>query len=162
MISFIWAQDKEGNIGKNNSMPWHLPEDLKFFKEQTSGHTVVMGRKTYESLGKALPNRRNLVLSRDTTLSLPDAEVVHDKDEIIQMAKKESLFICGGAEIYRLFLDVVDRLIVTKIEATFDADTAFPDVDWSKFELVSETTGMRDLKTDISFGFYTYVRKRVV
>lgn len=160
MISFIWAQDKEGNIGKNNSMPWHLPEDLKFFKEQTSGHTVVMGRKTYESLGKALPNRRNLVLSRDTTLSLPDAEVVHDKDEIIQMATKESLFICGGAEIYRLFLDVVDRLIVTKIEATFDADTAFPDVDWSKFELVSETTGMRDSKTGISFGFYTYERKR--
>ncbi|EIA19843.1 dihydrofolate reductase [Listeria fleischmannii] len=162
MISFIWAQDKEGNIGKNNSMPWHLPEDLKFFKEQTSGHTIVMGRKTYESLGKALPNRRNLVLSRDTTLSLPDAEVVHDKDEIIQMAKKESLFICGGAEIYRLFLDVVDRLIVTKIEATFDADTAFPDVDWSKFELVSETTGMHDSKTGISFGFYTYERKRVV
>ncbi|WP_088808601.1 MULTISPECIES: dihydrofolate reductase [Listeria] len=161
MISFIWAQDKMGNIGKENKMPWHLPADLKFFKEQTSGHTIVMGRKTYDSLGKALPNRRNLVLSRDKSLQLPDAEVVHDKQTILDLAANESVFICGGAEIYRLFQAEVDRLIVTKIDAAYDADTAFPEIDWSNFQLMSQTDGMRDEKSNVTFGFYTYERKSV-
>lgn len=150
MLTFIWAQDECGNIGKDNTMPWYLPADLAYFKKQTTGKTIVVGRKTYESFGKALPNRTNLVLSRDLNLTLPDAEVVHDKEAILKRAETESIFICGGAEIYKLFLDEVDRLLVTKIAARFDADTAFPKLDWDQFKEVGRVEGTQDEKKSLS------------
>ncbi|WP_167628281.1 dihydrofolate reductase [Listeria valentina] len=158
MITFIWAQDEAGNIGKDNTMPWHLPADLAYFKKQTTGHTIVVGRKTYESFGRALPNRRNIVLSRDPDLQLPDAEVVHDKADVLKLAETEDVFVCGGAEIYRLFHDQVSRLFVTKIGASFEADTAFPELDWSKFREVSRIEGQEDEKNRYPFAFYTYER----
>ncbi|MHC5251981.1 dihydrofolate reductase [Listeria kieliensis] len=158
MITFIWAQDEQGNIGKDNTMPWHLPADLAYFKKQTTGHTIVIGRKTYESFGRALPNRRNIVLSRDRNLRLPDAEVIHDKEEVLKLAETEEVFVCGGAEIYRLFRDQVSRLLVTKIGASFEADTAFPELDWSKFQEVSRIKGQEDEKNRYPFTFYTYER----
>ncbi|WP_099222212.1 dihydrofolate reductase [Listeria costaricensis] len=160
MLTFIWAQDEQGAIGKDNRMPWHLPADLRFFKEQTTGKTIVMGRKTYESLGKALPNRENLVLSRSRDLRLSDAEVVHEVEPILARAKTEDIFICGGAEIYRLFMPYVDRLIVTKIAATFSADTKFPEVDWSKFTETSRMENKKDEKNPYDYTFVTYVRKK--
>ncbi|WP_239254462.1 dihydrofolate reductase [Listeria ilorinensis] len=160
MLTFIWAQDANGAIGKDNQIPWHLPADLRFFKEQTIGKTIVMGRKTYESLGKALPNRETIILSRNHDLQLPDAEVVHEVETILTRAKTEDILICGGAEIYQLFMAYVDRLIVTKIAATFLADTKFPEVDWSQFAEVSRIENKKDEKNPYDYTFLTYVRKK--
>ncbi|MBC1533177.1 dihydrofolate reductase [Listeria seeligeri] len=160
MIIFIWAQDRAGNIGKDNKMPWHLPGDLQFFKKTTTGKTLVMGRKTYESLGKALSNRKTIVLTRDTSLQLADADVIHSRDEVLALAKEqdEAIYIAGGAEIYRLFMDVADKLIVTKIDATFEADTAFLEVDWENFTEVSRESHDKDEKNKYGYTFYTYER----
>ncbi|WP_049872520.1 dihydrofolate reductase, partial [Listeria innocua] len=147
MIIFVWAQDRAGNIGKDNKMPWHLPGDLQFFKKTTTGKTLVMGRKTYESLGKALPNRKTIVLTRDSELQLDDAEILHSRDEVLALAETgEPIYVVGGAEIYRLFMDVADKLIVTKIDAEFDADTAFPEVDWENFSEVAKEPHEKDEK----------------
>ncbi|AIS60279.1 dihydrofolate reductase [Listeria ivanovii] len=159
MIIFVWAQDRAGNIGKANKMPWYLPGDLQFFKKTTTGKTLVMGRKTYESLGKALPNRKTIVLTRDKELHLSDAEVLHSRDEVLDLANTgEPIYVVGGAEIYRLFIDVADKLIVTKIEAEFDADTAFPEVDWENFSEVAKETHEKDEKNKYNYTFYTYER----
>lgn len=159
MIIFVWAQDRAGNIGKANKMPWYLPGDLQFFKKTTTGKTLVMGRKTYESLGKALPNRKTIVLTRDKELHLSDAEVLHSRDEVLDLANTgEPIYVVGGAEIYRLFIDVADKLIVTKIEAEFDADTAFPEVDWENFSEVVKETHEKDEKNKYNYTFYTYER----
>ncbi|EEO9219225.1 dihydrofolate reductase, partial [Listeria monocytogenes] len=145
MIIFVWAQDRAGNIGKDNKMPWHLPGDLQFFKKTTTGKTLVMGRKTYESLGKALPNRKTIVLTRDQGLKLDDAEILHSKEAVLALAETgETIYIVGGAEIYRLFMDVADQLIVTKIDAEFEADTAFPEVDWENFSEVAKEFHEKD------------------
>ncbi|AHI56386.1 dihydrofolate reductase [Listeria ivanovii] len=159
MIIFVWAQDRDGNIGKANKMPWYLPGDLQFFKKTTTGKTLVMGRKTYESLGKALPNRKTIVLTRDKELHLSDAEVLHSRDEVLDLANTgEPIYVVGGAEIYRLFMDVADKLIVTKIDAEFDADTAFPEVDWENFSEVAKEAHEKDEKNKYNYTFYTYER----
>ncbi|WP_163654046.1 dihydrofolate reductase [Listeria sp. PSOL-1] len=162
MITLIWAQDKNGSIGKDNSMPWHIPADLAFFKKQTLNKTVVMGRKTYVSLGKALPQRKNVVLTRDDSLVLPDAEVVNDVKTLVQKSRTEDLMICGGAEIYQLFLHNADQLIVTQIDAVFDADTHFPEVDWSLFYEVKREHLVRGEKSSYDLDFITYQRKRAL
>ncbi|EFR96475.1 dihydrofolate reductase, partial [Listeria ivanovii FSL F6-596] len=128
-------------------------------KKTTTGKTLVMGRKTYESLGKALPNRKTIVLTRDKELHLSDAEVLHSRDEVLDLANTgEPIYVVGGAEIYRLFIDVADKLIVTKIEAEFDADTAFPEVDWENFSEVAKETHEKDEKNKYNYTFYTYER----
>ncbi|MBC1473366.1 dihydrofolate reductase [Listeria grandensis] len=156
MLTFIWAQDKDGYIGKNNTMPWRLPADLQHFKKETSGHTIVMGRKTYESIGKALPNRESIVLTRDPDYSLTDAKVVHSKAEILEIAQDKDVFITGGAEIYQLFLEDADALIVTHVEATCGGDTRFPTMDWSKWQLTKRENGTRDAKNDLDFWYGWY------
>ncbi|MBC1446227.1 dihydrofolate reductase [Listeria welshimeri] len=159
MIIFVWAQDRAGNIGKDNTMPWHLPGDLQFFKKTTTGKTLVMGRKTYESLGKALPNRKTIVLTRDKELQLDDAEILHSREEVLALAQTgEPIYVVGGAEIYRLFMDVADKLIVTKIDAEFDADTAFPEVDWENFSEIAKEPHEKDEKNKYNYTFYTYER----
>lgn len=106
-----------------------------------------MGRKTYESLGKALPNRKTIVLTRDQGLKLDDAEILHSKEAVLALAETgETIYIVGGAEIYRLFMDVADQLIVTKIDAEFEADTAFPEVDWENFSEVAKEFHEKDEK----------------
>lgn len=155
----IWAQDDNGNIGKNNQMPWHLPADFAYFKKQTTGKTIVMGRKTYDSLGKALPNRKNIVLTRDEAFTLTDATVVHDKSEILALSKQETLFIIGGAQIYALFANDADRLYVTKIAGVFDADTAFPVINWEDFQLIEKTPGHVDEKNKYMHTFCVYERR---
>lgn len=159
MIIFVWAQDRAGNIGKDNTMPWHLPGDLQFFKKTTTGKTLVMGRKTYESLGKALPNRKTIVLTRDKELQLDDAEILHSREEVLALTQTgEPIYVVGGAEIYRLFMDVADKLIVTKIDAEFDADTAFPEVDWENFSEIANEPHEKDEKNKYNYTFYTYER----
>ena len=114
-------------IGRNGTLPWHLPEDLAFFKRMTLGHTVVMGRKTFESIGRALPKRRNIVLTRDGCWSAPGVEVIHSPEELQAItAADERVFIIGGSEIYAAFLPETDDLLVSHVFAAHEGDTRFP------------------------------------
>ena len=117
--------DRAGGIGRDNRLLCHIPEDLAYFKEKTWGGILVMGRRTYESIGRPLPGRRTVVMSRDRGLSIPDVEVVHSVEEVAALPQ-ERLFIAGGAEIYRFFYPYATDFLLTQIDATLDADTYFP------------------------------------
>lgn len=159
-ISMIWAMDRNRLIGKDNEMPWHLPNDMAFFVKQTRGKTVVMGRKTFESIGsKPLPKRRNIVMTRNTNWNHEGVEAVHTIEEIIRMADHEEMMIMGGAEIYALFLPYADRLYVTYIDAAFDGDEHFPMYEDSEWTAVEELEGIVDEKNAYPHTFVTYERK---
>ncbi|CAH8771290.1 dihydrofolate reductase [Paenibacillus dendritiformis] len=158
-ITMIWAMDKRRLIGKDNGMPWRLPSDMAYFKAMTQGKTVVMGRKTYESLGKALPNRRNIVLTRNPEWIAPDAEVMHHIESVLPLAADEEIMVMGGAQIYREFLPLADKLLVTRIDAEFEGDEYFPPYDEAAWELAEEAEGPVDEKNRYPHRFQTYVRK---
>ncbi|MDQ0215841.1 dihydrofolate reductase [Oikeobacillus pervagus] len=161
-ISFIWAMDNEGSIGKNNTLPWRLPEDLKFFKETTLGHPIVMGRKTFESIGKPLPGRENIILTRDQNYQQPGCTVLHSVEDVIKLSTKtKELFITGGAEVFGLFLPYVDRLYVTKINETFGGDTFFPTINWNEWTLTSTRKGPKNEKNPYDYQFEVYERKEI-
>ena len=129
-LTAIVAMTPDRVIGRAGRLPWHLPEDLAFFKRTTSGHPIVMGRKTYESIGHPLSRRRNIVLTRDPAWSAPGVEVIHHPDELHQLpALAARIFIIGGAEIYRAFLPVTDELLVSHVHAHHQGDTFFPPFD---------------------------------
>ncbi|WP_046213984.1 dihydrofolate reductase [Paenibacillus wulumuqiensis] len=159
-ITLIWAQARQGVIGKDNDMPWKLPRDMAYFKQQTQQKTIVMGRKTWNSFGsKPLPNRRNIILTRDTAFEAEQAEVVHSVEEALRLAgAEEEVMIIGGSQIYKEFLSHADRLLVTRIEHDFEGDTYFPEVDWSTWELVNTIPGVRDEKNDYDYRFEEYRR----
>ena len=136
MVSIIVAVAKNGVIGDKNSLLWHISEDLRFFKQTTSGHPVIMGRKTYESLGRPLPNRTNVVISRTTT-AIEGCTVAHSLEEAVAMfPHDEEIFIIGGAQIYALALDIADRIYITRVEHEYEGDTSFPTWDESQWHLV--------------------------
>lgn len=127
MINLIAAVSKNLQIGMHNQMPWHIPEDLKYFKEVTTGHPVIMGRKTFESIGYPLPNRRNIVLTRDHTFTHEDVEVLHSFEEALELCcSLSNSFIIGGGEIYKAFLPYADHLYLTLIDEIIEGDTSFP------------------------------------
>ncbi|KHD86057.1 dihydrofolate reductase [Heyndrickxia ginsengihumi] len=158
MISFLWAQDEKGIIGKDNQLPWHLPEDLKYFKELTWGHPIVMGRKTYESIGKALPGRTNVILTRDSHFHAENCLVFSNKHDLLRWAyeKNEEIFITGGAEIFALLLDDVDRLYMTKIHEDIEGDTYFPMINWNEWQLISSKRGLKNEKNPYDYEFLVY------
>ncbi|WP_332695790.1 dihydrofolate reductase [Halalkalibacter lacteus] len=161
MISFVVAMDRNRLIGKENQLPWHLPADLAYFKRVTTGHTIVMGRKTYESIGRPLPKRKNVVLTRSEGYEAEGCEVVHDIEDVLQMAKQEKeCFVIGGTEVFRLFWDYVDRLYVTYIDETFDGDTYFPKIEEEQWEIASVEMGKVDEKNRYPHEFRTYERKK--
>lgn len=126
----IVAVDETRAIGKDNRLLWHIPEDLQHFKTLTSGHAVIMGENTYHSIGRPLPNRTNVVVTLDQALELPGCLVVHSLDEALTVAREqesEEIFVIGGASIYRQMLPMVDRLYLTLVTGTHEADTFFPD-----------------------------------
>ena len=127
-LAAIVAMTPERIIGRDNTLPWHFPEDLKFFKRTTNGYPVVMGRKTFESIGRPLPQRQNIVLTRDRGWSAEGVEVIHSKEGLadIELCKKR-VFIMGGAEIYSLFLADLDELFVSWVYQTHEGDTTFPE-----------------------------------
>lgn len=126
-IILIVAMAKNRVIGANNAMPWHLPDDLRRFRALTLGHPILMGRKTHEAIGRPLPGRRNLVMSRDGSLAIPGCEVVSSIEEAERICQDSpSLFVIGGAELYRLFLPRAQRIELTIIHQAFDGDTYFP------------------------------------
>ncbi len=132
MISVIAAVGKNRELGKNNKLLWDIPEDMEHFRNKTRGHAVIMGRKTYESIGHALPGRPNIIITRDDTFKTTDGSfIVHSLDEAIALGKekeKDELFIIGGANIYAQAIDIADKLYITEVHQDFpDADTFFPD-----------------------------------
>jgi dihydrofolate reductase len=153
MISLLVAYARNQVIGKDGVMPWHLPADLQHVKEVTSGKTIVMGRKTFESIGKPLPNRRNVVLTRSHDFQPPGVDVVHTKEEVLALG---DVIIFGGAEIYRQFLDVVDRMYITEIDLETEGDTFFPPWDREAFTLVDKREGIVDEKNRHPHAFYVY------
>ena len=160
-LSIAVAISENYAIGKNNQLLWHMPADLKFFKKTTSGHTVIMGRKTFDSVGKPLPNRRNIVITRDLTLKIDGVEVVNSLDEAILITKNEAkpIFIIGGAEIYKQALPKTDTLYLTTIHHNFDADTFFPHLDSNEWKVISVEHHQADEKNQYDYTFEVLARK---
>jgi len=160
-IAMIAAMANDRVIGKDNQMPWHLPADLKHFKAVTMGKPVIMGRKTYASIGKALPGRKNLVISRDPNLRLDDAVVVATPDLALEaVSDAAEVMVIGGGSIYQHFLPLCHRLYLTDIELNTEGDTRFPnfdqDYDW---QLVEEAFHQADDKNPFNYRFYTLEKR---
>jgi dihydrofolate reductase len=152
MIKIIVAMSKNRVIGDSNTLIWHLPEDLKRFKQLTTGNTIVMGRKTYESIGKPLPNRRSIIITRDTDYSVEGCEVVNSLEEALLLSNSDC-FIIGGGEIYRQSIDITDKIYLTLINKEFEGDTSFPEIkDWVE---VSSENFVTD---DFGYSFIEYER----
>ena len=128
-LTAIVAHDPNRLIGAGGDLPWHLPADLAFFKKTTSGHPIVMGRKTFESIGRALPKRQNIVLTRDSSWSAEGVTVIHSPSELAQleMEQPDPVYIIGGAEIYLQFLPLLDELLLTRVHTEYEGDTYFPE-----------------------------------
>ena len=160
MISIIVAVAQNGTIGDKNSLLWHIREDMKFFRTTTSGHPVIMGRKTYESLGRPLPNRTNVVISRQS-LEIEGCKVVHSLEEAIALfPAEEELFVIGGAQIYREALSLADRLYLTLIEHDYEGDTSFPEWNRSAWELIRSQRFEQGESYPYPFRFEQYERRR--
>jgi dihydrofolate reductase len=161
MISIISAIGKNNEIGKNNKLLWSLPADLKHFKEITTGHPVVMGQKTFQSIGKPLPNRRNIILTLDNNFKGEDIEVFHSIEELENNLRDEKgeIFIIGGGTIYNLFINKADKLYITHVEASFtDADTFFPVIDKNKWQKTKEEKFFSDEKNEFDYSFTEYLK----
>jgi dihydrofolate reductase len=128
MINIIVAMSKNRVIGDSNTLIWHLPEDLKRFKQLTTGNTIVMGRKTYESIGRPLPNRRSIIITRDLNYFVEDCEVVNSLEEALLLSNNDC-FIIGGGEIYKQSINIADKLYLTLIDKEFEGDTVFPEIE---------------------------------
>ena len=160
-ISIIVAVGERNEIGRNNGLLCHLPADLKHFKELTSGHTVVMGRKTFEALPKgALPNRKNIVLSRNKNLSFDNCLIYSSLSEIIDNEKdNDEIFIIGGGELYQQALSLATKLYLTKIHAEFEnVDTFFPEIDYSQWVEVSREEHKADEKNPYDYTFLLLIK----
>lgn len=161
MISIVVAAAQNNAIGYKNQLLWRMPADLKFFKDKTSGHTVIMGRKTYESVGKPLPNRRNIIITRQHDYQVEGAEVVHSVDEALALCDlKDEIFIVGGAEIYNMVMDRCDRIYLTLIYGEFEADTFFPPIIQEFWQLTSEDYHQADEKNPYDYNFMVYDKKK--
>ncbi|MDN4013518.1 MULTISPECIES: dihydrofolate reductase [Chryseobacterium] len=160
MTTIVVAMGEKNEIGFENQLLWHLPKDLKHFKEITSGHPVIMGRKTYESIGKPLPNRTNIVVSRKTDWFEEGILIVGSIKEAVKFAKKidEEVFIIGGGKIYEQTMDIVDKLEVTLVKADLQADTFFPKIDPKIWKKTDEICHEKDEKNQYDFCFQTFER----
>ncbi len=161
-ITIIVAMGRHNQIGLNDTMPWHLSNDLKNFKKLTSGHPVVMGRKTFDSIGKDLPNRLNFVItSKPEHVNAYNICIVSSLEQAIKkagLAGKE-IFIIGGASIYKQSLDLVDKLIITHVDYDGEADTYMPKIDWNKWKVVDNQQFKKDERNDFDFEVVTYLKK---
>lgn len=160
MITIIAAAGEHNELGKDNNLVWHLPDDFKRFKQLTTGHFIIMGRKTFESFPKPLPNRTHLVITRNTNYQKEGAVVVHSIDEALLKSSTDTQpFIIGGGEIYEMGMSVADKIELTRVHGTFEADTFFPEIDRDTWELISEIYHEMDERHNYSFTYETWVRK---
>ncbi|CAI6279150.1 dihydrofolate reductase [Bacillus subtilis] len=160
MISFIFAMDANRLIGKDNDLPWHLPNDLAYFKKVTSGHSIIMGRKTFESIGRPLPNRKNIVVTSAPASEFPGCTVVSSLKDVLDICSgSEECFVIGGAQLYTDLFPYADRLYMTKIHHEFEGDRHFPEFDESNWKLVSSEQGIKDEKNPYDYEFLMYEKK---
>lgn len=160
MISIIVAVAENGVIGGGNSLLWHISEDLKRFKEITSGHPVIMGRKTYDSLGRALPNRRNVVITRQDIL-IEGVDIVHSLEEAISLfTPDEEVFIIGGAHIYNEAMPIADKFYLTLVHHNYDGDVKYPEWDSNQWRLIESESLCCGRNYPHAFTFETYTKIR--
>lgn len=162
MLSIIVAKAKNNTIGKNNQLLWQIPDDLKRFKELTTGHTIIMGRKTFESLGRVLPNRKHIIFSQNPDFKVNDenVEIVHSMLQIQQYIEdEEENFVIGGAMIYNLLMPYVSKMYVTEIDKEFDGDTFFPRIDSEKWKEITREAGPEDQNNNFKYEYVIYERK---
>ncbi len=160
VLSLIAAMDNNRLIGNANDLPWRLPADLQHFKSITMGKPIIMGRKTWESLGRPLPGRKNIAITRDTAYQAEGAEVVHSLEQALeQTADAEEVMIIGGANLYAQALQRVERLYLTRVEGEFEGDSWFPEIAKSEWELVDSEAHAPDERNPYAYRFETWQRK---
>lgn len=160
MITLIAAAAENNALGKDNQLVWHLPNDFKRFKQITSGHYIIMGRKTFESLPKPLPNRTHIIITRQKNYKVEGCHVVNSIEKAIEISPKdEEVFIIGGAEIYNQSIDFADKIELTRVHSNFDADAYFPEINLNEWELIFEEFHTKDEKHNFDFTFQTFVKK---
>lgn len=161
MIIAIAAIGMNNELGKDNQLIWHLPNDFKRFKTLTTGHYIIMGRKTFESFPKPLPNRTHVIITRQKNYTAENCIVVDSLKKAIAICPKdEDVYVIGGGEIYKQSIEHIDKLEITRVYHSFEADTFFPEIDTAKWELVSEEFHPKDEKHAYDFCFQTYVSKQ--
>ena len=160
-ISIIVAAAENGVIGKDNQLLWKLSSDLKRFKNITTDHYILLGRKTFESIGKPLPNRTHIIITRQKDYEVPEGCLVASslQKAIALCPENEEVFIIGGGEIYKQSIEIADKIDLTRVHTTIEADTFFPKIDTDKWELVFEEFHSKDEKHDYDFTFLTYVKR---
>ena len=160
-VSLVVAADEEGGIGRGGGLPWHLPADLKHFRALTMGKPVIMGRRTWESIGRPLPERRNVVVSRQPSLQVPGCEVAGSLDDALRLVDDAAeACVIGGAEIYRLALPLADLIHLTRVHARVEADTFLPPLDPREWRLQSREEHAADERHAYPFSFITLERRR--
>ena len=162
MLSIIAAISDNNVIGKDNQLIWNLPADMKRFKGLTTGHTIIMGRKTFESLGKVLPNRKHIVLTRDESYHVDDenVEIINDIEDLEQyIQSEEECFVIGGAIIYRQLMPKVEKMYITRIHEKFEGDAYFPVINESEWKIVEKIQGIKDEKNPYDYEFITYEKE---
>ena len=158
-VTLIAAAGENNELGKDKDLVWHLPDDFKRFKKLTTGHYIIMGRKTFETFPQLLPNRTHVIITRKKDYSPPGTIVVHSLDEAMEVAKEDPQpFIIGGGEIYKLSLDKADAIELTRVHGTFDADTHFPEIYEKNWELIAKEEHPADERHKYSFTYLTYER----
>jgi dihydrofolate reductase len=163
-ISLIAAMGERGVIGAGGNIPWHLPADFKHFKEITMGHPIIMGRKTFESIGRPLPGRTNIVITRDAGYRFGGVVVALSPDAALAAAAAadgaDEAFVIGGAEMYKLFLPQADRVYLTKVSGAFEGDAFFPELDKKEWRLINAEPHARDAHNPFDYAFLTYSAAR--
>lgn len=160
MMKIIVAKASNNVIGMSNELIWHLPNDLKHFKNLTTNHPIIMGRKTYESLGRPLPNRTNIIITRNAKWKDDKVVITHSLEEALSKAKEvnEECFVIGGGEIYKQAMLIADELYVTEVHHEFEGDTFFPEIDEEVYEEISRENYLKDDKHLYAYSFLTYKR----
>ena len=159
-ISIIASMDKNRVIGKDNRIPWVLPADREYFKRVTSGNIVLMGRKTYESIGKPLSQRTNVIMTRNRDYQVEGCIITHSIEEVLARFKNRKIFVIGGGEIYKQFLPFANRLYITLLDHEFEGDTYFPEIDQKDWIKTFKQQGIKNLENPYIYYFMIYERKR--
>ena len=160
MITIIAAAGQNNELGRDNDLVWHLPNDFKRFKKLTTGHHIIMGRKTFESFPKLLPNRTHIVISRNNSYKAEGVIVVKSLNEALKAVKDDAQpFIIGGGEIYNLGLEIADKIELTRVHKNFEADTFFPEIPLENWQLIHEEYHEKDENHKFAFTYQTFVRK---
>ena len=162
MLSIIVAKAKNNVIGKDNALIWHLPEDLKRFKKLTTGHTIIMGRKTFESLGRVLPNRHHIILCNDAQMDIDNenVEILEDISMLDKYVKDtEEHFVIGGATMYRLLMPMCSKMYITQIDKEFEGDVSFPEINLNEWKVTDREQGPEDGENTFKYEYVTYVKK---